>query len=443
MNIGFDIDGVLTNLEEFQLKYGAPFFKKKYNIDIANPNGESIREIFSCSESQEYEFWKKNIFFYATKYPMRVSCLEYIKKIKEDAKNIKIFIISSRIKTSDKDLVGFLMRILVKRFLKDVPYEDITFCSIKNSPVEKVNACLKYKIDLMIEDTVKNILALKDVTKVVCFDASYNKDLPKDIIRITSYDELFRIVNSMNEERQLKILSSKEKRELDEQKLQEYYQKLQEYYIKRINRKALTKSENVYQLLYPIMKKIFDTKFHYTVINLERNVQNRNAIYISNHRDMIDPPLLMSIIGKKPTHLLLKSEFKDSAFEPFLTAIGCCYVKRDNTDSQKIAKEQLIKAALAGANVIILPEGTRNKTAEELLPFKLGAVSISRTTGVPIVPVGIYKKFDDFSTDIILNIGEPINVEYTDDITLINEDLEENVKQLILEAKEYQIEKAR
>ena len=32
-NIGIDIDGVLTDIESFQLKFGESFFKKKYNKD--------------------------------------------------------------------------------------------------------------------------------------------------------------------------------------------------------------------------------------------------------------------------------------------------------------------------------------------------------------------------------------------------------------------------
>ena len=39
MNIGLDIDGCLTDIENFHLKYGVPFFEKKFNKSIANEYG--------------------------------------------------------------------------------------------------------------------------------------------------------------------------------------------------------------------------------------------------------------------------------------------------------------------------------------------------------------------------------------------------------------------
>ena len=43
MRIAFDADGVLTDLEKFQLEYGEKFFKEKYNKEIVNPSGYVIK----------------------------------------------------------------------------------------------------------------------------------------------------------------------------------------------------------------------------------------------------------------------------------------------------------------------------------------------------------------------------------------------------------------
>ena len=34
MRIAFDVDGVLNNIEKFQLVYGKEFFKEKYGMDV-------------------------------------------------------------------------------------------------------------------------------------------------------------------------------------------------------------------------------------------------------------------------------------------------------------------------------------------------------------------------------------------------------------------------
>ena len=44
MNIGLDIDGCLTDIETFHLKYGVPFFEKKFNKSVVNEYGKSIKE---------------------------------------------------------------------------------------------------------------------------------------------------------------------------------------------------------------------------------------------------------------------------------------------------------------------------------------------------------------------------------------------------------------
>ena len=95
MNIAFDIDGVLTDIEKFQLETGREYFKKKYSKDIVNPNGAGIKEIFACSEREEYEFWRDNIIYYASKYPMRTGCKETIKKILTYISNYKLYVIGS------------------------------------------------------------------------------------------------------------------------------------------------------------------------------------------------------------------------------------------------------------------------------------------------------------------------------------------------------------
>ena len=130
MNIGFDIDGVLNDIEKFQLKYGSIFFRKKrikeyieknYKENgillnesdikdtdfIINQNGYGIKEIFDCTDEEEVEFWTKytHKFFFE---PARVGASDTIKKLR--AEGHKIFIISSRALTNDDSPKGKIGR---------------------------------------------------------------------------------------------------------------------------------------------------------------------------------------------------------------------------------------------------------------------------------------------------------------------------------------------
>lgn len=92
MNVAFDIDGVLTDLEKFQIEYGRKYFGREEK----NKKGSSIRELFACSEVEEYNFWKKYLLLYAMNWPVREGAREIINKIAEEGN--KIYFITSRIK---------------------------------------------------------------------------------------------------------------------------------------------------------------------------------------------------------------------------------------------------------------------------------------------------------------------------------------------------------
>ena len=49
MIIGIDVDGVLVDMELYQIKYGTRYFQKKYNKEIVNPKGYDDK-IFFCAE---------------------------------------------------------------------------------------------------------------------------------------------------------------------------------------------------------------------------------------------------------------------------------------------------------------------------------------------------------------------------------------------------------
>jgi uncharacterized HAD superfamily protein len=81
MNIGIDIDGVLTDMQGFHLRHAPRFFKKKFNRDIVDEMPYDIRDMFQCSEEERYAYWKKYLFRYATFEPARKGTKEVTRKL--------------------------------------------------------------------------------------------------------------------------------------------------------------------------------------------------------------------------------------------------------------------------------------------------------------------------------------------------------------------------
>ena len=80
MKIGFDVDGVLTDLENYQLEYGKKYFGED---KLVNEDGYTIQEIFGCSKEEEEKFWIKYIWKYCLKEQIRENVINYIKRLNQ------------------------------------------------------------------------------------------------------------------------------------------------------------------------------------------------------------------------------------------------------------------------------------------------------------------------------------------------------------------------
>jgi len=195
MNIGIDVDGVLTDIHAFNLRNAPVFFKKKFNIDIIDEKPYDIRDIFKCTDDEYKAYWNKYLLKYVTLEPARKGAKEFTRKLHADGH--KIFIISKRVFTCRDDFLGKLMRFLMRNWLwrNGIKHDKVIFCD-NDVPDSKRTACLENNIDLMIDDEPVNIEAIAPIAKVICWDASYNRECEGDgIVRVRDWDEVYKISN--------------------------------------------------------------------------------------------------------------------------------------------------------------------------------------------------------------------------------------------------------
>lgn len=190
MNIGIDVDGVLVDMENYQLKYGAAYFKENYNMPIVNAEGYDIQDIFECTHEQREKFWTKWIWRYCLKEPMTKDAAKTVAELRKAGH--KIYVITGRAHTTEKGITGKLFRLMLKYWLwkNKFKYDEIIFCSEKESSHDKYDICLSRKIDIMLDDKPENLTELKDMLKIVCYNAIWNKNLAEfDSVRISSFNE--------------------------------------------------------------------------------------------------------------------------------------------------------------------------------------------------------------------------------------------------------------
>ena len=185
MRIGIDIDGVLTDIEKFQIEYGSKYFCNKKTI---NPNAYYTTDAFGITLEEDNEFWNSAILEYI-KVPARNYAGEVIKKLKKEGNEIYIITARSSDLSYSKTINSSKMKIIVKKWLKkyNINYDKLIF-----SKEDKLSICLKNKIDIMIEDKPYNINELSNYFPVICYNTNYNSQCnSNNIIRCYSWYDIY------------------------------------------------------------------------------------------------------------------------------------------------------------------------------------------------------------------------------------------------------------
>jgi 1-acyl-sn-glycerol-3-phosphate acyltransferase len=134
-----------------------------------------------------------------------------------------------------------------------------------------------------------------------------------------------------------------------------------------------------------------------SIINKEKLPHDGQYLLVSNHRSVIDP--LIVEIATQGTKLygnwIAKKELYNSFFfGVFVRNGGTILLDRDSSQMGGFFSD--IKACVQkGDSIFIFPEGTRNKSENELGEFKEGARIIAVKNRLPMLPVFIRTQAND------------------------------------------------
>ncbi len=128
------------------------------------------------------------------------------------------------------------------------------------------------------------------------------------------------------------------------------------------------------------------TFIRYEMIGRENIVKGKSYIYVSNHTSFLDlPGICMTIRGQfRP---LAKKELLKLPVFGWIIRATCVVVDRTSNESRKKSMNHLKELLNIGINILIFPEGTQNRSKENLQPFKDGAFKIAIDTQKPILPL--------------------------------------------------------
>ena len=176
----------------------------------------------------------------------------------------------------------------------------------------------------------------------------------------------------------------------------------------------------------------------------EKLPKDSNFLLVGNHISGLDPILIIGTFKSRVFGAISKPE---NIKMPFIgKIIYRTFILPIDRENPRNAVGTIVQAGdlikNTGINMILYPEGTRNKTGVGLLPFKNGGFKIAQKAGVPIVVVNtigsnkVLKRFP-FSTKVSLDI---VDVIYPKDYEGLNtNDIGDKVRESILGYKEEKV----
>lgn len=156
-----------------------------------------------------------------------------------------------------------------------------------------------------------------------------------------------------------------------------------------VNRnKPIKKPSKFYTWLFNFVNGwIIDSARVKLIVNgLDKIDPNTNYLFAYNHRSKFDSQIVPRLFKKHNVLLISKPEnLKVPIAGKCIHAMGYMPIDRENN---RKAIETILKAAdylKNGHSIGLCPEGRRNKTGIDLLPFKNGAFKVAQRAKAPIV----------------------------------------------------------
>jgi len=174
--------------------------------------------------------------------------------------------------------------------------------------------------------------------------------------------------------------------------------------------------------------------FPYKIYGRKKAPEGR-LVFVGNHYRIFDIVYCGSLTWEG-IHYVAKSELtKNKLLSWLLKKCESIVVHRDGSDIRAVMDALIMLKK--GDKLCIFPEGTRNKTDEEILPFFSGASLFAIKARAPVMPIAIYEKPKWFRRAHIL-VGEPFELKEFYDKKIDEEMLsaaDEKIKDALLSLK--------
>src|SRR4051795_6512311 len=120
----------------------------------------------------------------------------------------------------------------------------------------------------------------------------------------------------------------------------------------------------VYWVVRAVLQPFLQVYFRMTRVGREHVPKDGPVILAANHRSFLDP-FIIGVCVRRPIYFVAKRELFERRWQGWLlNALGAFPIRRGESDEESIETAKQIVAR--GEVVVIFPEGTRIRNADEL-----------------------------------------------------------------------------
>jgi len=235
------------------------------------------------------------------------------------------------------------------------------------------------------------------------------------------------------------FMTAKKKQSATDEEIETFYSTLREYYLNLpYDRTKVALEELNYRDIARISAFIATLK-RTKVLNKERIISQKSAIYTSNHIGSYDQFYIPKLLKKIPLHYLVKDKVTkwpvrwNLVYKP----TGVVVVDTTNLSSWLKAKTVLTQYLLHGGSVFMFAEGSR-RGEDNMGDFNPGIAQIAQDTGRSVCTLAIKNTVSIFSRKPIICAGEVFTVDPREDIRIATERIKNGVYSAYNEILEYE-----
>ena len=207
MRIGLDIDNVISNFDKKLFEEFSKEDKNKRNKGIINKDGNWIKDMFDWSQEEIDEFFQKNMQEFAKDLEVLKDAKKYMDKLLKEGH--QLYLITHRAYphyTKPYEVTEEWLKKNKINYTKLILSED----------VDKSKECKEYNIDVMFDDSRRNVRFLLDSgVKTYLMKTDYNMRHLDGLNIVNDWKEIYEVINNM--EKKKVILDTDMFNEIDDQ----------------------------------------------------------------------------------------------------------------------------------------------------------------------------------------------------------------------------------